>query len=178
MPVRILTDAPTAADTGTLPAGASLHEKAIHALRKVFGDAASRIVIANTKGLTGHAMGVGIEDVVAIKALETVEIGRPVRLVTDSEYLIKGCLEWLRSWKRRNWITASGTKVMNRDLWERLDELVQVHTIEFQHIKGHTGHKQNELCDNACTQAMNAAWNGPQDLIPVDHNSPNAPAAA
>ena len=43
----------------------------IHALRRVFGDGADQIVIANTKGLTGHAMGVGVEDVVAIKALET-----------------------------------------------------------------------------------------------------------
>ncbi len=43
----------------------------IHALRGVFGDVADQIVIANTKGLTGHAMGTGIEDVVAVKALET-----------------------------------------------------------------------------------------------------------
>jgi acyl transferase domain-containing protein/NAD(P)-dependent dehydrogenase (short-subunit alcohol dehydrogenase family)/acyl carrier protein len=43
----------------------------IHALRRVFGDAADRLVIANTKGFTGHAMGTGIEDVVAVKALET-----------------------------------------------------------------------------------------------------------
>ena len=43
----------------------------IHALRQVFGDHADRIVIANTKGFTGHPMGVGIEDVVAVKALET-----------------------------------------------------------------------------------------------------------
>ena len=43
----------------------------IHALRRVFGETADRIVIANTKGFTGHAMGTGIEDVVAVKALET-----------------------------------------------------------------------------------------------------------
>ena len=43
----------------------------IHALRHVFGEGADRIVIANTKGFTGHAMGTGIEDVVAVKALET-----------------------------------------------------------------------------------------------------------
>ena len=43
----------------------------IHALRRVFGEQADQIVIANTKGITGHPMGVGIEDVVAIKALET-----------------------------------------------------------------------------------------------------------
>ena len=43
----------------------------IHALRRVFGDAADEIVIANTKGFTGHAMATGIEEVVAVKALET-----------------------------------------------------------------------------------------------------------
>ncbi|HET8642549.1 MAG TPA: SDR family NAD(P)-dependent oxidoreductase, partial [Pseudonocardiaceae bacterium] len=43
----------------------------INALRQVFGDQADRIVITNTKGFTGHAMGAGIEDVVAVKALET-----------------------------------------------------------------------------------------------------------
>jgi acyl transferase domain-containing protein len=43
----------------------------IHALRKVFGDDADKIVIANTKGFTGHAMATGIEDVLAVKALET-----------------------------------------------------------------------------------------------------------
>jgi len=43
----------------------------VNALRRVFGEAAAQIVITNTKGFTGHAMGVGIEDVVAVKALET-----------------------------------------------------------------------------------------------------------
>ncbi len=43
----------------------------VHALRHVFGEAAEHIVITNTKGFTGHAMGAGIEDVVAMKALET-----------------------------------------------------------------------------------------------------------
>jgi len=43
----------------------------VHALRTVFGDSADKVVIANTKGFTGHAMATGIEDVVAVKALET-----------------------------------------------------------------------------------------------------------
>lgn len=43
----------------------------INALRHVFGKDADQIVIANTKGFTGHAMATGIEDVVAVKALET-----------------------------------------------------------------------------------------------------------
>ena len=43
----------------------------INALRRVFGDSADQIVIANTKGLTGHAMATGIEEVLAVKSLET-----------------------------------------------------------------------------------------------------------
>ncbi len=42
----------------------------IHALRGVFGEQANQVIIANTKGFTGHTMGVGVEDVVAVKALE------------------------------------------------------------------------------------------------------------
>lgn len=43
----------------------------IHALREVFGEHADKIVIANVKGFTGHPMGVGLEDVLAVKAIET-----------------------------------------------------------------------------------------------------------
>src|ERR687898_277399 len=53
------------------PARGGSAQAEISALRAVFGAAADRVVIANTKGFTGHPMGVGIEDVVAIKALET-----------------------------------------------------------------------------------------------------------
>jgi len=42
----------------------------ITALRRTFGDAAGEVVIANTKGFTGHPMGVGVEDVIAVKILE------------------------------------------------------------------------------------------------------------
>ncbi len=42
----------------------------IHALRATFGDQANKVIIANTKGFTGHTMGVGVEDVIAVKALE------------------------------------------------------------------------------------------------------------
>jgi acyl transferase domain-containing protein/NAD(P)-dependent dehydrogenase (short-subunit alcohol dehydrogenase family)/acyl carrier protein len=53
------------------PARGGSAQAEIHALRRVFGHSADQIVIANTKGFTGHAMGAGIEDVLAIKALET-----------------------------------------------------------------------------------------------------------
>ncbi len=53
------------------PARGGSAQAEINALRSVFGEHADEIVITNTKGFTGHAMGAGIEDVVAIKALET-----------------------------------------------------------------------------------------------------------
>ena len=53
------------------PARGGSAQAEIDALRFVFGDSADKIVIANTKGYTGHAMGVGVEDVLAIKAMET-----------------------------------------------------------------------------------------------------------
>ena len=91
-------------------------------------------------GTTNNRM----EMLAVIKALEEVEIGRPIRVVLDSEYVAKGCTEWLRNWKRRGWKTFSGTPVMNRDLWERLDSLCSIHNIQFQTVKGHSGHKENE----------------------------------
>jgi acyl transferase domain-containing protein/NAD(P)-dependent dehydrogenase (short-subunit alcohol dehydrogenase family) len=53
------------------PARGGSAQAEINALRAVFGPAADQIVIANTKGFTGHAMAAGIEDVLAIKTLET-----------------------------------------------------------------------------------------------------------
>ncbi|MBE1495760.1 acyl transferase domain-containing protein/acyl carrier protein [Amycolatopsis lexingtonensis] len=53
------------------PARGGSAQAEIDALRAVFGPDADRVIIANTKGFTGHPMGVGIEDVVAVKALET-----------------------------------------------------------------------------------------------------------
>ncbi len=53
------------------PARGGSAQAEIDALRYVFGAAADQIVVSNTKGYTGHAMGVGVEDVLAIKAMET-----------------------------------------------------------------------------------------------------------
>ncbi|TNF79409.1 MAG: acyltransferase domain-containing protein, partial [Acidobacteria bacterium] len=53
------------------PARGGSAQAEVYALRDVFGPAADQVVIANTKGYTGHPMAVGIEDVLAIKTLET-----------------------------------------------------------------------------------------------------------
>lgn len=98
-----------------------------------------------------------MEMMALIRALEKIEIGLPIIVTTDSEYLIKGVTQWSRNWVRNGWRTRENKEVMNRDLWERLLALFQVHEVTFEHVRGHTGHPQNEICDTLCTQAMMAA---------------------
>lgn len=88
-----------------------------------------------------------MEMTAVIEALSSLKRPCRVRLTTDSKYLIKGINEWLDGWKRRNWRTASKKPVLNVDLWQALDKLVAQHDIEWHWVKGHSGHRENELAD-------------------------------
>jgi ribonuclease HI len=84
----------------------------------------------------------------AIAALTSLEgtAGR-VSIYTDSTYVIQGIREWMYNWKRRGWKTATGGDVMNRDLWERLDDLVSARgarAIAWHYVRGHHGVPGNE----------------------------------
>ncbi len=46
----------------------------IHSLRRTFGQSANKLLVANTKGFTGHPMGAGIEEAVTVKILETGKV--------------------------------------------------------------------------------------------------------
>ena len=83
----------------------------------------------------------------AIRALET--LSEPCRIVlhTDSQYVRQGITEWMANWVRRNWKTAGGSPVKNRDLWERLHAANQRHTVEWRWVKGHSGNPDNERVD-------------------------------
>jgi len=69
-----------------------------------------------------------------------VALTRPcsVKLVTDSQYVMKGIQEWLPNWKKRGWKTASKEPVKNADLWQKLDEEVNRHQVSWQWVRGHT----------------------------------------
>lgn len=82
-----------------------------------------------------------------IKALSELKRSCNVKVYTDSHYLIKGITEWLPVWIQKNWKNSSKKPVENRDLWEILYKLTQKHSIEWEWVKGHSGHKENELCD-------------------------------
>ena len=90
-----------------------------------------------------------MELMAAISALESLTRHSEVVITTDSTYVLKGITEWLPSWKRRNWQTASKQPVKNVDLWQQLDALVSGagHRIQWHWVRGHTGHEGNERAD-------------------------------
>jgi ribonuclease HI len=77
-----------------------------------------------------------------------------VRVVTDSTYVVKGMTEWIGRWLRAKWKNSRKEPVLNRDLWESLLELSRPHQIEWQWIKGHHGHRENERCDRLARVAI------------------------
>jgi ribonuclease HI len=83
----------------------------------------------------------------AIQALANLKRSCRVKLVTDSEYVMRGINEWLPNWKKRGWKTSARQPVKNADLWQLLDEQVARHKIEWQWVRGHTGHPGNEHAD-------------------------------
>ena len=83
----------------------------------------------------------------AIRGLEALKRRCKVDVYTDSQYVRNGIREWLAQWKKRGWKTADKKPVKNQDLWERLDELVTGHEIEWHWVKGHSGHDGNERAD-------------------------------
>ncbi len=79
-----------------------------------------------------------------------------VVLTSDSKYVLDGLKTWLDGWKRKGWVTASKAPVKNIDLWQALDALRQKHEIEFVWIRGHSGHAENERCDQLAVKAYQA----------------------
>jgi ribonuclease HI len=82
-----------------------------------------------------------------IEALASLKRSCDVVVYLDSEYVRKGITEWINNWQRRGWKTADGKPVKNADLWQRLDALRKLHTVEWRWVKGHAGDPGNERAD-------------------------------
>ena len=89
-----------------------------------------------------------------IEGLRSLKAPSSVRLVSDSEYVVKGLKEWLKGWKARGWRKADKSPVINRDLWEELDRLQLIHDVAPEWIRGHRGHEYNERCDRLAVAAI------------------------
>ncbi len=88
-----------------------------------------------------------MELMAAISGLENLKRACRVRITTDSQYVMKGITEWMAGWKKRDWKTADRKPVKNVDLWLRLDAAIRDHQVEWQWVRGHTGHLENERAD-------------------------------
>ena len=95
-----------------------------------------------------------MELMAAIIGLESLQESSCVSLTTDSKYVMNGITDWIDNWKKRGWKTAAKKPVKNEDLWRRLDDVSQQHDINWQWVKGHSGHRENELVDALANQGL------------------------
>jgi ribonuclease HI len=89
-----------------------------------------------------------------IEALASLKRTCEVVIYTDSEYVRKGITEWIHNWKLRGWKTADKKPVKNADLWQRLDALRTLHTVEWRWVKGHSGDPGNERADELANRGV------------------------
>ena len=90
----------------------------------------------------------------AIEALKALKESCRVSLTTDSVYVRNGITSWLEGWKAKGWKTASRKPVKNVDLWQALDEQNQRHQVEWHWVKGHSGHRENEIADRLANRGI------------------------
>ncbi len=95
-----------------------------------------------------------------IHGLEALTRRSSVEVVTDSAYVVNGCTDWMKGWKKNGWRRrekGAWKPVKNVELWQRLDELLAKHRVTFTHVRGHAGHPENERCDELAVAAALAA---------------------
>ena len=100
-----------------------------------------------------------MEMTAAIEALRSTPEGAAVVVTTDSQYVKNGITRWIHAWKRKGWRKADGGAVLNQPLWRELDTLATARRVEWAWIKGHSGHPENERCDELAGQARLAQSN-------------------
>ena len=83
----------------------------------------------------------------AIEGLAALKETCNVELFTDSRYVMDGITQWIRNWKKNNWRTAAKKDVKNKELWQKLDNLISQHQVQWHWVKGHSGDAGNETAD-------------------------------
>jgi ribonuclease HI len=87
----------------------------------------------------------------AIEALKNIPENSEVEIHSDSTYLINGITDWIEKWQKNNWRTKDKREVLNKDLWQKLLEATAGKNIEWKKVAGHSGHEENERCDEIAT---------------------------
>ena len=95
-----------------------------------------------------------MELLAAIKALESLKEPCQIELFTDSNYVKKGITEWIINWKKNGFKNSKKKPVVNAELWIRLDTVASEHQINWQWVKGHAGHIDNERADALANRGL------------------------
>ena len=91
-----------------------------------------------------------------VEGLQALKQPSSVELLTDSVYVGKGLSEWMPKWKANGWRRKERDRwapVKNEDLWRKLDELAALHRIKYTRVAGHSGHIENDRCDELAVAA-------------------------
>jgi ribonuclease HI len=99
-----------------------------------------------------------MELMAVIRGLEALKRPTHVELFTDSEYVRQGLSLWMPKWKANGWRRSTGPRakagpIKNLELWKRLDHLIAQHRLKFTRVAGHSGHPENDRCDELAVAA-------------------------
>ena len=100
-------------------------------------------IYGSSKNTTNNIM----ELTAVIESLKNLKKPCELIITTDSKYVKNGITEWIHNWKKNGWRTATKKEVKNKELWIELDSLIQIHSISWDWVKGHSGHPENERAD-------------------------------
>lgn len=111
-------------------------------------------------GYSPHTTNNRMEMLAAIRALEALKRPCQVTVTTDSQYVKNGITRWIHNWKKRGWRKADKKPVINVDLWQKLDALCHQHEVNWQWVKGHAGHPDNEAVDQLAREGIQQGRDG------------------
>ena len=90
-----------------------------------------------------------------VEGLKLLKFPCEVELYSDSAYIVNAFNQgWIYNWKKKNWKTADGKEVKNKEIWQELYELTQTHKVIFNKVKGHSDNEYNNRCDELARNAI------------------------
>ncbi len=91
----------------------------------------------------------------ALEGLKLLKFPCEVDLYSDSAYLVNGFIQgWIYNWQKNNWKTSNKEPVKNKEIWEKIYELTQIHKVKFIKVKGHSDNEFNNRCDELARNAI------------------------
>ena len=108
--------------------------------------------ISRAKNNTTHNV---MELTAALEGLKMLKFPCEVELYSDSAYLVNGFLQgWIYNWQRNNWKTSNKEPVKNKEIWQELYKMTQIHEVKFIKVKGHADNDFNNRCDELARNAI------------------------